>query len=194
MVPCATRRRLTVPARHRARGLTLIEVMVGVALLAIVLAVAAPQFSQWGRVTRVAAHASDLRGALAYARSESQRRGVRVTVCSSTTAASASPACSGSPAWASGWIVFVDNVHVPGNVPGTIDGDDRVLRVGEAAQNSAVATAGNLGSWLAYSPQGLVRTVAGPATGAFTICQAPHGRRIAVSPVGLVSLTTETCT
>lgn len=187
------RRRPLLPARRCTRGLTVVELMVAVALLAVVLAVAAPQFSQWGRATRVSAHASDLHSALAYARSESQRRGVRVTVCTSLSTGSAVPSCSPSANWDSGWLVFVDNVHLPGNVPGTVDGSDSVLRIGEPALNSVVATAGNLGSWLAYSPQGLVRTEAGPASGAFTICQAPHGRRIAVSPVGLINVTSQAC-
>jgi type IV fimbrial biogenesis protein FimT len=178
---------------RRERGLTLVELMVGVALLAVVLAVAAPEFSRWGRATRVMTHAADLQSALAYARSESSRRGVRVTVCRSSAPMTAAPACDAGATWASGWLVFVDNVHLAGNAAGVVDGADTVLRIGEPALNSVIGTTGNLGAWLAYSPQGLVRSVGGPATGAFTICQAPHGRRISVSPVGLIAMTTEVC-
>lgn len=173
--------------------MTLVELMVGVAILAVVLAVAAPSYRQFGRSTRVVTQASDLHSALAYARSESLRRGVRVTVCRSADPQAASPACSASAHWASGWLVFIDNVQVAGNVAGVVDGTDSVLRASDPAAGSIISTTGNLGAWLAYSPQGLVRTVDGPANGAFTICQAPHGRRIAVSPVGLVSTSEQVC-
>lgn len=191
----STHSRQTAPGRGlTVRGLTLIESMVSVALLAIALALAAPQFSQWGRATRVTVQAADLQSALAYARIESLRRGVRVTICRSAAPMAALPACDSTANWASGWLVFVDNVHLGGNVAGTIDGIDTLLRIGEPAQNSAIAVAGNIGAWLAYSPQGLVRTVAGPVNGEFTICQPPHGRRISVSPVGLIQVTSEACT
>ena len=167
--------------------------MVGVSILAVVLAVAAPSYRQFGRSTRVVTQASELHGALTYARSESLRRGVRVTVCRSADPQAASPACSSSAGWASGWLVFVDNVQVTGNAAGVVDGTDQVLRIGEPATGSTVATSGALGAWVTYSPQGLVRTDSGPANGAFTVCQAPYGRRVAVSPVGLVSSREEAC-
>lgn len=179
----------TAPRRRGSRGLTLTELIIGIAVLTLASAVAGPQFQQWGRNTRVITHTADLQSALAYARSEAQRRGIRVSVCASSSTA----ACSTSPVWASGWIVFVDNVHIAGNVAGEIDGADVVLRVGEAASGSVIATTGNVGAWVSYSPQGLVRTVGAPANGGFTVCQAPHGRRIAVSPVGLINVSTETC-
>ena len=173
--------------------MTLVELMVGVSILAVVLALAAPSYQQFGRSTRVVTQASELHGALTYARSESLRRGVRVTVCRSNNPQAASPACSSSGSWAGGWLVFVDNVQAASNLAGVVDGADTVLRVGDTATGSTITTSGNLGPWLAYSPQGLVRTDAGPANGAFTVCQAPHGRRIAVSPVGLVSNSEQVC-
>lgn len=188
----ATRRTSPPSHRHR-RGLTLVELMIGVSILAVVLALAAPSYRQLGRSTRVVGQASELQGALSYARSESLRRGVRVTVCRSADPEAASPACSSSGSWAGGWLVFVDNVQTAGNVAGVVDGADTVLRVGDAATGSTVTTTGNLGAWLAYSPQGLLRTDGGPAKGAFNFCQAPHGRRVAVSPVGLVSSSEQVC-
>jgi type IV fimbrial biogenesis protein FimT len=178
---------------RRSRGLTLVELMVGVSILAVVLAVAAPSYRQFGRSTRVVTQASELHGALTYARSESLRRGVRVAVCRSADPQAASPACTTSGSWATGWLVFVDNVQVNGNAAGVVDGDDTVLRASDPATGSTIATTGNLGAWLAYSPQGLVRTDGGTANGAFTICQAPHGRRITVSPIGLVSSSEQVC-
>ena len=181
------------PRRGAHRGLTLIELMVGIAVLAVVMAVATPSYKQFGRTTRVLTQASELQNAMAYARSESLRRGVRVSVCRSADPQAASPVCSGSGDWASGWIVFTDS-----GTTGTIDGSDVVLRAGNPATNSAVTAAGNLDAWVAFSPQGLALTKGGtgnaPASGSFGICQAPNGRRVAVSPVGVITNIAEACT
>lgn len=180
-------------ARPRERGLTLIELMVGLAVMAIAMALSAPQFSQWGRGTRVVTQGADIQNSLAYARSESLRRGVRVAVCRSAQPRAASPACSATGSWADGWLVFVDNVHVTGNAAGTVDGIDSVLRIGDTAAGSVIEVTGNLGGWVAYSPQGLVRTAAGPANGSFRVCQSPHGRRITVNGAGMAAAVAESC-
>ena len=62
----ATRVRITaqqVPAR-RDRGLTLIELMVGLSVLAIAMALSAPQFGQWGRSTRAVTQGADIQNGL----------------------------------------------------------------------------------------------------------------------------------
>ena len=181
--------------RHPVRrGLTLIELMVGLAMMAVVLALSAPQFTQWGRSTRVVTQGADIQSALAYARSESLRRGVRVTLCSSTDPRAATPACSAVAAWASGWLIFVDNVQVAGNVAGTLDGSDAVLRIGDTLSGSSVTTGGNLGSWIAHTPQGLLRTASGAAAGSLLVCQAPYARRVTVTAAGHAVTAAETCT
>lgn len=182
------------PAPHRhCRGLTLIELMVGLAVMALTLAIAAPQFKRWGGSTRVSTQAADLERALAYARSASQLRGVRVTVCRTAAPLATSPGCDASASWSQGWIIFVDNVHVAGNQAGVIDGSDTVLRIGEAVTGN-IGTVGNVGAWVAYTPQGLVRTIAGPVNGGFSVCTAPDGRVITLSPVGPVTTVTQACT
>ena len=178
--------------RDAFRGLTLIELMVGLAVLALVMAVATPSYKQFGRTTRVLTQASELQNAMAYARSESLRRGVRVSVCRSADPQATSPVCSGSGNWASGWVVFIDS-----GTTGSIDGTDAVLRAGNPATNSTITVAGNLDAWIAYSPQGLALTKgssgSAPASGSFGICQTPNGRRVTVSPVGVITSSAESC-
>lgn len=174
--------------------MTLIELMVGLSILTIALAMAAPSFTQWGRSTRVVTQGADIQNALAYARSESLRRGVRVTICSSTSPRASTPSCSASAAWASGWLVFVDNVQVAGNVAGTLDGIDTVLRIGDTLTGSTVTTGGNIGAWVAHTPQGLLRTAAGAAAGNLLVCNAPYARRVSVTAAGHAVSAAETCT
>jgi type IV fimbrial biogenesis protein FimT len=57
-----------------ARGFTIIELMVGIALLAILLVLAVPSFSQMAHNMRLRAHAESISNGLQLARSEALRR------------------------------------------------------------------------------------------------------------------------
>jgi type IV fimbrial biogenesis protein FimT len=61
------------PAR-RARGFSLIELLVAVALLALLLALAAPNFSTWVRNARIRTVAEALQSGVRLAQAEAQRR------------------------------------------------------------------------------------------------------------------------
>ena len=63
-------------------GLTLIELLVTIAILAILLAIAVPNFIKFLQNSRLVGQTKDLVTALNYARSEAIKRGVRVSVCS----------------------------------------------------------------------------------------------------------------
>ena len=67
-------------ARQLAPGFTLIELMIVITILAIVIAIGVPSFTQMIRKNRLAAATNDLAGALQYARAEAVRRGRSVQV------------------------------------------------------------------------------------------------------------------
>ena len=98
-----------------AGGFTLVELMVVLSIAAILLTVAVPGFQSFILNGRRTTLANDLVLALAYAKSEAVKRGVRVTVCSRQDDAT----CAGSTTWDSGWLVFVDN-----DGDGVVDGAD----------------------------------------------------------------------
>jgi len=87
---------------RRPRGFTLIELMVTIALVAIVLALGLPNFQQAIRSNRVATSANEMLGALSLARSEAMRSPLGGHVCASANGTS----CGGS--WDDGWIVWTD--------------------------------------------------------------------------------------
>lgn len=89
--------------QRAASGFTLIELMIAVAILAILLGIAAPNFREAVLNARMSAQANDLLGDLNLARAEAVRRDRRVYLCTSNNGT----ACTASP-WNSGWIVFVD--------------------------------------------------------------------------------------
>lgn len=95
-------------AMHRKklyRGFTLIELMIGVALTAIVLMIGVPSFQDSIERNRLTTMANEFMSSLSIARSEAVTRGKMITVCKSSDGASCNAAASGFEV---GWIVFVD--------------------------------------------------------------------------------------
>ncbi len=115
-------------------GYTLIELMVVIAIVAILSAIALPSYKQFVISNRVSAMANDLHAALAMARSEAMKQGKTVTVCKSSNPNDAVPSCNVAPAnkdtdigWAS-WILFIDAGTV-----GIFDAaTDKLIRVRES--------------------------------------------------------------
>lgn len=105
-------------------GFTLTELMVTVAIAAILAALAAPAMTQLLADRAVDSQAQELATSLRLARSEAIKRGLEVSVCASTNTADASPTCTGDTQWAKGWLVFYDY-----NANGSLDGDDKAVRV-----------------------------------------------------------------
>jgi type IV fimbrial biogenesis protein FimT len=174
------------------RGLTLLEVLIGLALLGIVLAMAAPGFDDLLGRTRLTTQVTALSSSLAYARSEAIRRGTRVTVCTSDDPGAATPACSTAASWADGWLVFADNVHTSGTL-GTVDSGDVLLRIGEPLPKAKVSAAPALANWVSFASDLRAQGSGGVPAGAITLCQGAAGRAVAVLPTGRVAVTAVTC-
>ncbi|CAN5285463.1 hypothetical protein BH24PSE2_BH24PSE2_16770 [soil metagenome] len=87
------------------RGFTLLELLVTVALAAILLGLGVPGFLDTMRNNRMAASANALLEAMHLARAEAVKRRTPVTVCSSADPLGGSACSAGS---FNGWIVFAD--------------------------------------------------------------------------------------
>jgi len=83
----------------------MIELLMSLTIAAILAGIAIPGFKYVTSSNRIATEVNGLLGDMLFARSEAVKEGQTVTVC-----ASSSPytACSASPNWAAGWIVFLD--------------------------------------------------------------------------------------
>jgi type IV fimbrial biogenesis protein FimT len=90
-------------ARLRAAGFTLVELMITLAVAAIVLTLAIPSFTSMINTNRLAAMSNDIAGSMQLGRMESVRLGVRVVACPSTDGSTCSVA---NPM--AGWILFTD--------------------------------------------------------------------------------------
>ncbi len=87
----------------KAKGFTLVELMVTVAVMAILAAIAIPSFTSLINSNRLVSQANELVAVVQGARSEAIRYNQRVYVCSSSNGTS----CAGSSTWG-GWLVFLD--------------------------------------------------------------------------------------
>lgn len=120
-----------IRVRGKPAGVTLVEMMVTVAIAAILMSIAAPSMSSFLTRGRISAHVNDMVGAINLARSEAVKRGDPVTICRSSDQASCATALGG---WESGWIVFSDP-----NLNGIVDAGDTLINAFAPLPNGATA-------------------------------------------------------
>ena len=97
-------------AMQKLRGFTLIEVLVTIAIVAILVRLAAPSFKSMIQSNTMSSNVNSFLADVRYARSEAIKRGGNVVMCRSDAPEAASPACgSGSTnTWVTGWFIFHD--------------------------------------------------------------------------------------
>jgi type IV fimbrial biogenesis protein FimT len=110
-------------AFHREAGFNLVELLVVVALAAILMAIGTASYRYITNSNRVSSEINGLLGDIQVARSEAVKRGQTISVCPSNTGTS----CTNS-SWQSGWIVFTD-FNGNGEVDSGSPYYDTVLRV-----------------------------------------------------------------
>lgn len=174
----------------RQHGFTLVELVVTIALLAILTTLAAPSFSEVLRQWRRDSATRELSSTLQLARSESIKTSRQIVVCPSTDGES----CADGTEWNTGWIVFVDDgagtLANAGNQ--VVNTNERILKVVSAQSGVASITSSGGVEWMQFLPNGLM----GSATTTLTV--TPSGAnantkvdKVTVSRVGRVSVATE---
>jgi type IV fimbrial biogenesis protein FimT len=133
--------------RIDAIGFTLVELMVTVAVMAILLGIAVPSFNEVMLGSKLSSFASSLSGSALLARSEAIKRNAPVTLCVSSTGT----AC-GTGSWEQGWIVIsgATVLHSHGALPSG-------LKVIESAAVDQIV----------FRPTGV-----GATSATFTVCRA----------------------
>ena len=170
------------------KGFTITELMVVLAIVAILLSIGVPSYRYITNSYRLSAEVNSLLGDLQYARAEAIRQGQWVTVCVSNDGQT----CSGTNTWQSGWIVWPNPAGPPNAVPAA----GSVLRVqGAFTGNPPDAFLSDQGvTQVNFNREGFVTTPAGFPNTTVTLhdptSTAAWTRCLWITPVGL--LTTET--
>ena len=136
----------------KSSGFTMIELMMTVAIGAIVLVLAVPSFRYVTNANRIAAEINGLLGDLQFARAEAIKEGRTVTVCQSTTGTSCT---STATDWQGGWIVFSDPADV-----GVVDAGEIILRVQKPFSGTDTFSASNGVGAVTFNREGYAVAIA----------------------------------
>lgn len=134
-------------------GFNLTEMLVVMAIVAILLGIAAPSYRYITNSYRMSSEINSLLGDMMYARSEAVKEGQNVTVCASGDGAT----CSGNSTWQTGWLVFSNPTNAANPTAGT------VLKLQGAFSGTTPDTfiANPALSALTYNREGFATTAAG---------------------------------
>ncbi len=156
-------------------GFTLIEMMVTLAVVAVLLSAGVPSFSAMIMNNRLVTENYALRTVLSAARSEAQTQRTTVTVCRSANAID----CSTGD-WSAGYIAFID---LDGDAQR--DDDEQLLQSREKSDHGIALRYSQASDILQFDSRG---TAVG-SSGTFTFCDArgaSEARGLIVSAVGAV--------
>lgn len=144
------------------RGVTLIELMIGIAIAAILVSVGVPSFKQLMINNEITQTRDNLYTTVISARSEAIRRGKDITLARSGTT------------WAAGWSLFIDT-----DKDGTVDTGEEILKVGQANTNVMSISWSGTQNYVRFNSQGLL--TASSLAGTFTLCHSQGGAAYAKS-------------
>lgn len=164
------------PASTNARGYTLIELLIGIVVLAILTSVALPSFRDFTRRNAVTTQANAVLADLQYARSDAITRRVVTDICSSTSGT----ACLASNGYDGGWLVYHETA--PGPTATFSATKDEVLRVSQAKQGVSIrlldSSTGSAVNTIGFDQQG---ALLGGKDVDFLVCAIPGGASIGQS-------------
>lgn len=160
-------------AARKNRGFTLFELIVTIAVAAVIITFGVPGFKSLVQNSRATTDTNDLVTALNLGRSEATRRGVPIEVCSSDDGST----CSGNDDWSSGWIVR--------------PAGGQVLRAWPPRSDANVLTADV--DEIEFQPRGSLDGVAPTLRIRHPDCTGDQGRDVSVSVVGRISVARVAC-
>jgi len=176
----------------RENGLTLVELLITLAVVAVIIAIGMPGLNKYAENNRSTAQVNLVSGTLSLARSEAIKRGLNVVVCSSNTTTTNTPKCSGNTTWQSGWLVFADLDN--NGVYDTSKANDALLAVNNGLNGGLTMYTTNFANTnkVTFRANGSLVDGGSPDSGTFVICPADkntaHARAINITPVGAVNL------
>lgn len=146
-----------LPALRQRAGFTLVELLVVLAMAAVLAVFSVPSLVSFIQRNRVESEVSAMMRSLQLARSEAIKRGQPVSVCASRDGAR----CLGENVWRDGWLVFVDR-DADGEVDTPTDATD-LLQVGAAWAGNDTFRATPPIAFVTYNRDGFAANLPGGA-------------------------------
>lgn len=161
-------------------GFSLVELLVSMAVLAMLMTVALPAYTAMLTNHRLATQANSFLNALHLARSEAIKRNVRVALCKSSTGEH----CADAGGWQQGWIVFED-----ANNNGLRDEAETLIMRAPPLKAGFVMTGNSpVAEYVSYTPMGLTK-MSSDAFQAGTITLCPPAGKINSARQVIISIT-----
>lgn len=153
----------------------MIELMVALAVLAVIISVGLPQMSVFFKGGRMVTIPNELLAGLHIARSEAIKRNSRVTICKSTNADAVPPSCAtGAVDWDQGWFVFVEGSDAANIVGAYSSNDGAILKVNTGVENNKAtikADSTQIENYVTFTSRGVPKQANGATqSGLFRVC------------------------
>lgn len=154
-------------AMRRSLGFTLIEMLVVLAVVAILMKIAAPTFQRQIQASTMTSNVNSFLADVRFARSEAVRRGGNVVICRSDSPEDVNAICGngsgpGGNGWVSGWIIFHDkNGNGDRNYNASAVLDDTILRIQSpiSAMDSILEAGGSSSTKLVFTATGRLQNL-----------------------------------
>jgi type IV fimbrial biogenesis protein FimT len=169
---------------NEKNGFTLVELMITLAVVAILLTVGIPSFRDFIYNSRLTTQANKFVADIAMARSTAIKYQRNAQICVSTSYNATTPACTGGTNWGAGWVVWIDKDR-----DSAIDSDE-VIRVSEPFSGTTTFTSAARTDFT-YNSRGFVN-----ATDILSLCDSRSGetgRDITIRPSGHLNITQPAC-
>lgn len=165
IIPFVIKNRPLIRIAPRQSGVTLIELLITLVVVAIILGIGAPNLRSFIQNSRITAQSNEMLAQLATARSEAIKRNAPVVVCPSSAPTASTPSCTAGGVWETGWLIFEDAIDPAtkkgNNTFATAEGDI-LLKIHERldGSNTMRASGAELANNLTFGPSGVTTMAA----------------------------------
>jgi len=170
---------------NKTKGFTLLELMITLAIVAIVVSVGVPSFRAIIMDNRLVSQTNQFVRSINLTRSAAVRYQRSATLCISANYDAAIPTCSAGTDWSNGWIIWVDKDR-----DAVTDANEVVSVFPPLAESTTFTSAA--ASSFSYSARGFI--LAGDDLSVCDDRSGETGRLIRVNPTGRTHVAMQGCT